>query len=642
MKPSKDATQLINALYRGGTYGYYWRLDTKQTTWFECNNLAEIPTNENIYFGVHPSRIKKNGRADGESIQVINCLYAEFDAKDFDSKDSALNHILDLEINPSICIDSGGGYHCYWILAEPVLIDDDNREEMRTLQAGWVETVGGDPGAKDLARILRIPDTYNNKYTPKRKVEKVWIDPETTFTLHELETLIAKPKRDSQPTPANRIYSNDDWQKSLVHWTDKALDRARPGNRDNTGVWLSAQLRDAGLTQEQAISSDYPERVPQTKDRYTRKDWERTVKSIFKGKRREPAINLNAPAPQPLQQAKTSEATGMKIQQAIETPTPEKPPRFVAKSASDALKPQPPLEYVIDKIITKGSVNLFYGEAGSKKTYALLYASACCSVGKNFLNYKTKKSKVLIVDEESGDKRLLRRLGEILRGSLIDDPSNIDYISLERLKLDNLNDTMDLTDFINQNSYELIVIDALSEVMDGDENSKKDVQPVFDNLKQIVKHTDATIFLIHHPNKMGGYRGSSAIKGNVDLMVEVVSQDGNEIIKFSTMKERDIEKTSFMAKAIWEGDQFYLQPLGFEDQIETLSETEQYVIETIKESGELFINDIEVKGKKENFTASGIRQAIKNLVKNNLIVRTNPGGRGKPAKYGITPRNGES
>ena len=209
----------------------------------------------------------------------------------------------------------------------------------------------------------------------------------------------------------------------------------------------------------------------------------------------------------------------------------QKKPRFEAQSATKALEPQPPIDFIIDRLISRGSVNLFYGEAGSKKTYSLMYLAACCSVGKNFLNFSTKSAKVLIIDEESGNVRLLRRLGEVLRGALIEDPGNIFYMSLSRLKLDNQTDVIDLMNFITVNEYDLIVIDSLSDVMDGDENSKEDVQPVFNNLRLIADQTNTAIFMIHHPNKMGGYRGSSAIKGSVDLMIEVVSQDGSRDCK---------------------------------------------------------------------------------------------------------------
>ena len=56
----------------------------------------------------------------------------------------------------SVIIDSGGGYHCYWLLVESFVLDDDEaRSRADRLQKAWVELVGGDNGARDLARVLR-------------------------------------------------------------------------------------------------------------------------------------------------------------------------------------------------------------------------------------------------------------------------------------------------------------------------------------------------------------------------------------------------------------------------------------------------------------------------------------------------------
>lgn len=313
---------------------------------------------------------------------------------------------------------------------------------------------------------------------------------------------------------------------------------------------------------------------------------------------------------------------------------PEDKPRFEIINAAIALQPQPPIEFVIDNLITRGSVNVFYGEAGSKKTYALLYMAACCSVGKDFLRFTTKPRKVLFIDEESGSRRLLMRLGEVLRGALIENTQNIFYMTLNRLRLDNNKDVLELLNSIKTGGFDMVIIDALSDVMDGDENSKQDVQPVFNNLRLIADQTNAAIFIIHHPNKTGGYRGSSAIKGSVDLMIEVVSSDGSDIIKFSSKKERDIEKINFMAKTVWVDDQFYLQPLDLEDQIERMPDAQKFVIAALK-GKQLFIKDILDMGNSDGQTEGTIRQAIKDLANLNTIYRTNDGGQGKPAQYAI-------
>jgi hypothetical protein len=68
---------------------------------------------------------------------------------------------------PSVVVNSGGGFHAYWLLYEPMVIDDSNRAAITSLQYRWVGHVGGDD-VKDLARVLRLPGTRNvkSKYAP--------------------------------------------------------------------------------------------------------------------------------------------------------------------------------------------------------------------------------------------------------------------------------------------------------------------------------------------------------------------------------------------------------------------------------------------------------------------------------------------
>ena len=311
MNPTTDAIQLLKQLHKGGNFGYYWRSDNKQTTWFKCDHPAQLTTNTNIYFGVHPIIERKQGRGTKETVQVVNCLFAEFDAKDFsDSKEAALNHILDLELNPSACIDSGGGYHCYWFLDNPIYLDDDNRGEIDTLQKNWVKLVGGDPGAADLARVLRVPGSFNAKYNPPRLVQKEWLDPQLTFTLHELENLITisdnmKKPDINIPKSTNSIPNN--FGVDGAYWLEKALDRLGTRGRNETGFWLACQLRDNGMGAGQAhgIMLQYKNMVPPKDHKYTEKEALDSLEMAYSGTPREPArkeanyMNYTQPTPPP-------------------------------------------------------------------------------------------------------------------------------------------------------------------------------------------------------------------------------------------------------------------------------------------------------------------------------------------------------
>ena len=73
-------------------------------------------------------------------------------------------HIASLPIAPSSILASGGGYHCFWYFTEPVRFDDDaTRQRFEAALEAWVTFNGGDGGAKDIDRVLRVPGTVNAK-----------------------------------------------------------------------------------------------------------------------------------------------------------------------------------------------------------------------------------------------------------------------------------------------------------------------------------------------------------------------------------------------------------------------------------------------------------------------------------------------
>lgn len=295
MNLSPEAEQLLNYLHRGGGWGYYWRGGDKTSTWFTAGHPGKLPAVENVYFGVHPSIIQRgpSQRARTGDIAAISCLFAEFDAKDFDGdKGETLTHIYGLPYPPQICIDSGGGFHCYWLLSEPVLLADENtRERVRLLQAAWVEYNGGDQGAKDLARVLRVPGTLNTKYSPARPVSVLWADWDISYDLAKLEAAITAAGKNTQPKraePETKLQYRNSGEAS-DYWMGRALQQAAPGSRNRIGFWLACQLRDSGVPKGQAESLPYPERVPHSRDPYTRRDWERTIESAYSRAARDPA-----------------------------------------------------------------------------------------------------------------------------------------------------------------------------------------------------------------------------------------------------------------------------------------------------------------------------------------------------------------
>jgi hypothetical protein len=265
-----DTTALFLAhLHRGGAYAFWWTAPDKRSHWWQIGDPAPIPNgNRNVYFGVNPvttipesnSRGVHIGEVDPDTgrivtkeglrsqipyIAAINCLYAEFDYKDFPSPVAARDHVDDLIPSPSVVINSGGGLHCYWLLIQPYTLDtEERRERAQHAQADFVLRVGGDPGAKDLPRVLRLPGTHNYKpkYAPSYpEVSYVKCDLDLGYTLDDL---IARRKPKTVQAFRTTV-DTDDATKAQA-----ALDRLSVGRREQYQDWINVGLALYSLGEE--------------------------------------------------------------------------------------------------------------------------------------------------------------------------------------------------------------------------------------------------------------------------------------------------------------------------------------------------------------------------------------------------------
>lgn len=204
-------------LHRGGAYAYYHVLPQRRSVWYAVGEEPGIDPGRartNLYFSVHPSRAIPPANAHGEvkppeyvrsqlrTIAAINCLFAEFDEKDYGAGIPA--HLEALCVpTPSVLVASGGGVHAYWLLAEPYVLDTPERlEAAKHMQSAWVSVVGGDPGAHDLCRVLRVPGSWNYKYEPRRPVAWLRCDLGATYPLVALTAHLPRVTvREVAPVP---------------------------------------------------------------------------------------------------------------------------------------------------------------------------------------------------------------------------------------------------------------------------------------------------------------------------------------------------------------------------------------------------------------------------------------------------------
>ena len=85
----------------------------------------------------------------------------------------------------------------------------------------------------------------------------------------------------------------------------------------------------------------------------------------------------------------------------------------------------------------------------------------------------------------------------------------------------------------------LIIFDTLARCMvGGDENSAKDMGLLIQHCSQIIKALDTSVVLVHHTGKNGeAERGSSALRGACDSMIEISKTDEIIVVKSSKLKD---------------------------------------------------------------------------------------------------------
>lgn len=103
-----------------------------------------------------------------ESMTNINAFFIDIDGR----KDEKEIEGIKTAFPPTFIVETARGYHIYWLLDEPLYKEDMNETEWKDTIARWQRTeksivarFGGDTGAQDIARILRVPGTYYWKDT---------------------------------------------------------------------------------------------------------------------------------------------------------------------------------------------------------------------------------------------------------------------------------------------------------------------------------------------------------------------------------------------------------------------------------------------------------------------------------------------
>jgi RecA-family ATPase len=207
---------------------------------------------------------------------------------------------------------------------------------------------------------------------------------------------------------------------------------------------------------------------------------------------------------------------------------------------ADQLCGQPAQQYLIDTVLPAGSLVALYGASGSAKTFLALSQALSIAAGVPWLGRKVEPGWVVYIVGE-GKAGLGKRVAAWQAAANCPSVARIRFLP-EAVNLLDGRDVERAKRTISTALPEppkLIVIDTLARAMvGGDENAVKDVSRVIaaaDDLRG-----DGSALLLHHTGRNGEHeRGSTALRGAVDVLAKTEREGRSPRVKYSCAKTKD-------------------------------------------------------------------------------------------------------
>jgi len=143
-----------------------------------------------------------------EQCTNINSFFIDIDGR----KDPDELARIEARLAPTFIIETGHGYHIYWVLDEQIYKEDLPEEEWNAVVARWerieesvVTHLKADPPVKDITRILRVPDTqYWKEGGGKTKIKGVFKKEANRYSIDAVEEAFPLPPALSQSPKAKQ------------------------------------------------------------------------------------------------------------------------------------------------------------------------------------------------------------------------------------------------------------------------------------------------------------------------------------------------------------------------------------------------------------------------------------------------------
>jgi hypothetical protein len=407
----------------------------------------------NAYIGV-AARVNAN---DGSlaGCGALPALFADLDFKDYPNEAAARRQLAAAPLAPSIVIQSGGGLQPWWLLREPLDLQRD-APTAKSLLRRLAASLDADLAAAEPARILRLPNTLNYKYTPPRRVKVEVFEPSRRYNSCDFDEYLPDELRD------NRVLAGP------------TADAIQQGSRNAHLTSLAGAMRRRGMAEASIGAGLLAENEQRCRPPLPDADVRRIAKSVgrYPSEPSSEAIPLAHSLPELLERA------------------------------AGITEPR----WLIEGLLPGDGTALLHSQPREYKTLivqalALAVTTGTAAFGLERLHV-SEAVPVWYVTEEDGWWRVTHRLGQLLQGYGIERAPDLLHVSAGKgLNLDTAEWQERIIAAAREQGCRLVIIDPLRSVTEAADQGPRELKPFALFLRRFIRETAAVVLIVHHDTK---------------------------------------------------------------------------------------------------------------------------------------------
>jgi hypothetical protein len=454
------ARDFLAAAY-GGLTGYLnvRTLPPVQDAFFPVRDIDALESfvrprrDRNAYIGVALRLSDHDGSLKG--CGSLPAFFADLDFKS-STEHETRDRLASCPLAPSVVVASGGGLQPWWFLKEPI---DLQREapKAKDLLRRLAHSLDADLAAAEPARILRLPNTSNFKYTPARPVRVECFEPDRRYNVCDFDDWLPEEPTDTRVLhgPASEVIPQ--------------------GQRETALMAFAGSMRRKGLEPDAILAALSVVNQKRCRPPLDERDLRRIATSVGRyapSDAIEPAVFVN-----PL-------------------------PDLLARAATI---PEP--RYLVEGLIPGDGSVLLHSQPREYKTLMVQALLLALATGTPAFGLERLRVAVPVpvwyITEEDGWWRVTNRFAELLRGYGLDaqTPDFLHVSAGRGLNLDTTEWQEKITATTREQGYRLVVWDPLRSLTETADQGPRELKPFALFMRRFIRETGAVVLIVHHDTK---------------------------------------------------------------------------------------------------------------------------------------------